>query len=105
MKNRYLDFLKTKYITDGKYDLYLFCPKEFVFYTIDWSADLKHFPKPGELSDEFGHIIFQIGSGLYGLRKHTDDGSIEFDWDRFKKITSFCRAIEIKLAQGAKQSG
>ena len=67
--------------------------------------NLKHFPKPEELTDEFGHIIFQIGSGLYGLRKHTTDGSIEFDWDRFKKITSFCRAIEIKLAQGAKQSG
>jgi glutamate synthase domain-containing protein 2 len=76
-----------------------------VFYTIDWSASLSEFPKPQELTDEHGHIIFQIGSGLYGLRKHTTDGSIEFNWDRFQKIASFCRAFEIKLAQGAKQSG
>ena len=79
--------------------------QEFVFYTIDWAADLKHFPKPGTLSDEFGQIILQIGSGLYGLRKARKDDVIEFDWDRFQKITSFCSAIEIKLAQGAKQTG
>jgi len=76
-----------------------------VFYTIDWEADLKHFPKPEELTDEYGRIIFQVGSGLYGLRKKTPDGSFEFDYDRFQKISSFSRAIEIKLAQGAKQTG
>ncbi len=89
----------------GMRDLYLFDKDAFVFYTVDWEADFKHFPKPEELTDEFGQVIFQVGSGLYGLRKHTDDGSIEFDWDRFAKIASFCRAIEVKLAQGAKQTG
>lgn len=73
LKNRYLDLLKNTKIADNKSDLYLFCKEKYVFYTIDWSADIKHFPKPGELTDEFGHIIFQIGSGLYGLRKHTTD--------------------------------
>ncbi len=105
MKNRYLDLLKNNKIADNKSDLYLFCKDNYVFYTIDWSADLKYFPKKDELGDEFGHVIFQIGSGLYGLKKHTKDGSIEFNWTRFQKIMSFCRAIEIKLAQGAKQSG
>lgn len=104
-KNRFLDTIKDRKIADGKQDLYLFCKDNHVFYTIDWSADLKHFPKQGELTDEFGHIILQIGSGLYGLKKHTTDGSLEFNWTRFQKIMSFCRAIEIKLAQGAKQSG
>ena len=105
MKNYMIDLFGKYYIKDGKQDLYLFCPKHIAFYTIDWEAPLSSFPKAGELTDEFGHIIFQIGSGLYGLKKHTTDGSIEFNRDRFKKITSFCRAIEIKLAQGAKQSG
>lgn len=105
MKNIYLDRLKQKSIPDGKQDLYLFSYKDFVFYTIDWSADIKHFPKAWELTSDFWHIIFQIWSGLYGLRKHTDDGSINFNWDRFQKIASFCSAFEIKLAQWAKQSG
>lgn len=104
-KNRFLDAWKNKYIEWGKQDLYLFCKESSTFYTIDWDADLKHFPKKWELSDDFGHVIFQIWSGLYGLRKHTEDWSIEFNWTRFQKITSFCRAIEIKLAQWAKQSG
>ena len=59
---------------------------------------LEFFPKPWELSDDFGQIIFQIGSALNWLKKHTTDWSIEFNWDRFKKIMSFCRAIEIKLS-------
>lgn len=104
LKINFIDFLGK--VGLGKHrDLYLFDEKQFVFYTIDWEADLKHFPQPGELTDEFGHVIFQIGSGLYGLRKKTKDGSFDFDWDGFKKRASFCRAFEIKLAQGAKQTG
>ena len=105
LKNYILDYFGKKVTEEWKYDLYLFSKEDFVFYTIDWSAPLEVFPKPEELTEEFWNVILQIGSGLYGLKKHTDDGSIEFDWDRFKKITSFCRAIEIKLAQWAKQSG
>ena len=98
------DLLWKLYLPKWKNDLYLFCKKSFVFYTIDWDADLKYFPKPWELSDDFWQIIFQIGSALNWLKKHTTDWSIDFNWDRFKKIMSFCRAIEIKLAQWAKQS-
>lgn len=105
LKNRFLDFCLARKVDKWTEDLYLYCEKSSVFYTIDWSAPLNAFPKPWELTDAYWHVIFQIGSGLYGLRKHTADGSIEFNWDRFQKIASFCRAFEIKLAQWAKQSG
>lgn len=105
IKNYVIDFLGNLFIDKKMRDLYLFCTNSFVFYTIDWDAHLSAFPSPEELNDEFGHLIFQIGSGMYGLRKKTKDGSFEFNWDRFQKIASFCRAFEVKLAQGAKQTG
>jgi len=87
-----------------KRDLYLFDENKFLFYAIDWNAPLKVFPKHSEKTKEFWNIILQIGSALYWLKKHTNNHKIEFNWDKFKKITSFCSAIEIKLAQWAKQS-
>lgn len=113
LKTYVIDFLGwlsvPKEKVDGKKynmrDLYLFNEEAFVFYTIDWQAPLEAFPKPEDLTDDYGHLIFQVGSGLYGLRKKTPDGSFDFDYDRFQKIASFVRAIEIKLAQGAKQTG
>jgi len=113
LKNYLIDFfgwmVLPKQKVDGKKysmrDLYLFDEKAFVFYTIDWDADVKDFPTPEQLTEEYGDIIFQVGSGMYGLRKKTQDGSFEFNFDRFQKIASFCRAVEIKLAQGAKQTG
>ena len=103
LKNRFVDFLAKFYCEKNKRDLYLFCHKNFLFYKINWEAPLKNFPT--KLDDSFGHIIFQVGSGLYGLRKKTKSGNVELDFDRFKKIMSFSRACELKLAQGAKQSG
>lgn len=105
LRNYISDTSLASLVTDGTHDLYLFDKDQKVFYTIDWNAPLEVFPKPEEKTQEFGNVILQIGSGLYGLKKHTTDGSLEFNWDRFKKIMSFCSAIEIKLAQGAKQSG
>ncbi len=105
IKTHVIDLLGSIFVGKKMRDLYLFSTKEFLFYTIDWEAPFSAFPKADELTDEFGHIIFQIGSGMYGLKKETKDKSFAFDWDRFQKITSFCRAVEIKLAQGAKQTG
>ena len=42
-----------------------------------------------------------MGSGLYGVR----DENGKFDAQRYKKVMSFCRMTEVKLAQGAKQTG
>jgi glutamate synthase domain-containing protein 2 len=105
MHNEFIDFLGNKYCEKNKRDLYLFDEHEFLFYAINWDAPIEAFPKPEELDESFGSVIFQVGSGLYGLRKKTRDGSLELDFDRFAKITSFARAVEIKLAQGAKQTG
>ncbi len=113
MKNHVVDFFGWLVIPREKVggkkhsmrDLFLFDVDHFLFYSIDWDAPIENFPKPEELSDDFGHIIFQVGSGMYGMRKKTADGSFEFNFDRFQKISSFSRAVEIKLAQGAKQTG
>lgn len=88
----------------GDRDLFLLDKHHRVFYTIDWDQPLEVFPTPEDLGPEFGQIIFQIGSGLYGLRKEWEDGKVEINRERFAKVTSFARAIEIKLAQWAKQT-
>jgi glutamate synthase domain-containing protein 2 len=105
LKNNLIDIMGNISCEKNKRDLYLFDEKNFLFYAINWEAPLEAFPKPEELDDSFGHIIFQLGSGLYGLREKRDDGLVKLDHTRYKKIMSFCRATEIKLAQGAKQSG
>ncbi|HET7579860.1 MAG TPA: FMN-binding glutamate synthase family protein [Bacillales bacterium] len=48
-------------------------------------------------------IIFQIGSGLFGVR----DKEGNFDWDELRKKAEIpqVKAFELKLAQGAKQRG
>ena len=80
-------------------DSYLFDKEEMVFYRVDWSADLSLFPKT--VPDDIPDIIFQMGSGLYGVRHH--DGT--FDEVRYQKTMRFCKMTEIKMAQGAKQTG
>jgi len=101
LKNRAIDFLGNLFLPCGMRDLWLFDKKYFCFYTINWDAPLSDFPE--KISDGAGQIIFQIGSGLYGLRDPHDPK--KFNFDRFQKIMRFCAAIEIKLAQGAKQTG
>ncbi|MDF1884098.1 FMN-binding glutamate synthase family protein [Sulfurimonas sp. SAG-AH-194-C21] len=78
---------------------YLFDCASLVCYRINWKAPLSDFPEevPADLPD----IIFQMGSGLYGVRH--SDGS--FDEDRYKKTMCFAKMTEIKMAQGAKQTG
>jgi len=78
---------------------YLFDENSLVCFRINWSAPLKDFPK--EVPSDIPDIIFQIGSGLYGVR----DKANRFDEDRYKKSMSFARMTEIKIAQGAKQTG
>ena len=105
LKNRRMEWLWNIIQPEmGDRDLFLLDKTHRVFYTIDWDQPLEVFPTPGELGPEFGQLIFQIGSGLYGLRKEWEDGTVEIDRERFAKVTSFVRAIEIKLAQGAKQT-
>jgi len=78
---------------------FIFDRAKLVYFRIDWSKPLDLFPKnvPGGIPD----ITFQMGSGLYGVRDK--DGN--FDEERYTKVMRFCRMTEVKLAQGAKQTG
>lgn len=73
--------------------------KTLRFYRINWDAPLENFPK--EVPEDVADIILQIGSGLYGVR----DKEHNFDPLRYQKVMRFCKMTEIKIAQGAKQTG
>ena len=78
---------------------FIFDNKKLLYFRIDWNKKLEQFPMmvPIGVPD----IIFQMGSGLYGVRD--EDGN--FDELKYRKVMRFCRMTEIKLAQGAKQTG
>lgn len=78
---------------------YLLDKESLVCFRINWNAPLKDFPK--EVPRDVPDIIFQMGSGLYGIR----DNEGNLDEDRYKKTMRFARMTEIKIAQGAKQTG
>ena len=80
-------------------DTFIFDYKNHFFFRPNWNAPLDVFPKepPKDMPD----IIFQLSSGLYGARDK--DGN--FDEERYLKTMAFCKATEIKIAQGAKQTG
>lgn len=78
---------------------YVFDMKTKKFHRINWSAPLDKFPK--EVPQDLPDIIYQISSGLYGSR----DKEGNFDPDRYQKTMAFCKMTEIKIAQGAKQTG
>jgi len=99
--NRYfaIDTLR-KMILDKKVaDTYNFDYKELKFYRVNWEAKLEQFPK--KIPEDVPEIILQMGSGLYGVR----DKEGNFDEIRYQKVMRFCVMTEIKLAQGAKQTG
>ena len=78
---------------------YLFDPYSIVCYRVNWDAPLSSFPK--EVPSDIPDIIYQMGSGLFGARGK--DGL--FDEERYKKTMCFAKMTEIKMAQGAKQTG
>lgn len=78
---------------------FIFDNHKLLYFRIDWSKELDVFPK--EALHGIPDITFQMGSGLYGVRHH--DGT--FDKDRYQKVMRFAKMTEIKLAQGAKQTG
>ena len=72
---------------------------ELSFFRPNWQAPLDKFPK--EVPSDMADIIFQMSSALFGVRDK--DGN--FDEIRYQKVMSFCKMTEIKIAQGAKQTG
>jgi glutamate synthase domain-containing protein 2 len=84
---------------DKEAETYVFDLKSQIFHRINWDAPIEDFPK--EVPDDMADIILQLSSGLYGAR----DKEGNFDPDRYEKTMKFCQMTEIKIAQGAKQTG
>ncbi len=78
---------------------YMYDPKNHTLFRLNWKAPLESFPK--DVPEDIPDLILQIGSGLYGVR----DENGNFDEQRYAKSMRFCRMTEIKIAQGAKQTG
>ncbi len=78
---------------------FIFDRNRLVYFRINWSSPLDMFPE--SVPEGIPDIIFQMGSGLYGVRDEEGD----FDDERYQKVMRFCRMTEVKLAQGAKQTG
>lgn len=92
-------YRKLVFKNDPEAETYILDLKTKRFYRPNWDAPLEVFPK--EVPSDMPDIVFQISSGLYGARDKTG----KFDEDRYQKVMSFCQMTEIKIAQGAKQTG
>jgi len=99
--NRYIakNLYRSMVIRAKDKDSYTFDADRKIFYRVDWEKPLKYFPKAPLV--DIPDIIFQIGSGLYGVK----DRNNNFDEIRYQKVMRFCKMTEIKVAQGAKQTG
>jgi len=78
---------------------YIYDTTSHVLFRVKWDAPLEAFPK--KIPQSLPNMIFQMSSGLYGVRDK--DGN--FDEEKYQKVMRFCRMTEIKIAQGAKQTG
>ncbi|RXJ83898.1 FMN-binding glutamate synthase family protein [Arcobacter sp. CECT 8985] len=84
---------------DPEAETYVFDLKTETFHRPNWEAPLENFPS--EVPEDMPDIILQLSSGLYGAR----DKEGNFDPERYQKTMRFCKMTEIKMAQGAKQTG
>ena len=78
---------------------YIYDEVTHVLFRVNWNAPLSAFPE--KVPEELPNMMFQMSSGLYGVRN--DEGN--FDEERYAKVMRFCHMTEIKIAQGAKQTG
>jgi glutamate synthase domain-containing protein 2 len=78
---------------------YIYDPDTHNLFRVNWNAPLEDFPK--FVPNTIPNMVFQMSSGLYGVR----DAEGKFDEERYAKVMRFCRMTEIKIAQGAKQTG
>ena len=78
---------------------FIYDEESHALFRVNWKAPLEAFPK--EVPESLPDMVFQMSSGLYGVR----DAEGKFDEDRYAKVMKFCKMTEIKIAQGAKQTG
>jgi len=86
-------------VRNDEKETYILDKKSKIFHRVDWTQPLENFPE--EVPKDIPDIVFQMGSGLYGVKGV--DG--EFDEERYQKVMRLCKMTEIKIAQGAKQTG
>jgi len=94
-----LKWYRTILLNKKTQNTYIYDTASHVLFRVNWKANLDEFPK--EVPSDIPNMIFQMSSGLYGVRD--EDG--KFDELRYQKVMKFCRMTEIKIAQGAKQTG
>ncbi|MCX6051492.1 MAG: FMN-binding glutamate synthase family protein [Campylobacterales bacterium] len=94
-----LKWYRTILLNKKTQNTYIYDTASHVLFRVNWNAPLDSFPK--EVPSSVGNIIFQMSSGLYGVR----DENGKFDEVKYQKVMKFCRMTEIKIAQGAKQTG
>lgn len=94
-----LKLYRTLLLNKKTQNTYIYDTPSHVLFRVNWSADLEDFPK--EVPNDIPNTIFQMSSGLYGVR----DINGNFDELKYQKVMKFCRMTEIKIAQGAKQTG
>lgn len=78
---------------------YIYDSNSHALFRPKWDAPIEAFPK--DVPEDMPDLVLQVGSGLYGVR----DSNGEFDPERYAKAMRFCKMTEIKIAQGAKQTG
>ena len=90
---------RTVLLNSKTQNTYIYDPTTHVLFRVNWKAKLEDFPS--EVPKSIPNMIFQMSSGLYGVR----DENGKFDDLKYQKVMKFCRMTEIKIAQGAKQTG
>nr|WP_321265684.1 FMN-binding glutamate synthase family protein [uncultured Sulfurimonas sp.] len=96
---RALKWYRTALLNKKTQNTYIYDTISHVLFRVNWNAPLEAFPK--EVPNDIPNTIFQMSSGLYGVR----DEEGKFDDLKYQKVMKFCRMTEIKIAQGAKQTG
>ena len=96
---RALKWFRTVLLHNETQNTFIYDTASHTLFRVKWDAPLEAFPK--EVPNDIPNTIFQMSSGLYGVR----DDNGEFDELRYQKVMKFCRMTEIKIAQGAKQTG
>ncbi len=94
-----IDIYRKMVIGNKEEETYLFDEKSLVCFRVNYNAPIEAFPK--KIPKDIPDIILQIGSGLYGVRHKNG----EFNEEHYQKVMRFARMTEIKMAQGAKQTG
>lgn len=96
---RALKWYRNILLNKSTQNTYIYDTTSHVLFRVKWDAPIESFPK--DVPSDIPNMIFQMSSGLYGVRD--DDG--KFDDLKYQKVMKFCRMTEIKIAQGAKQTG